>query len=75
MAKFEVGKTYELYQREYGKLTVLKRTAKCITVTNGGSTWRMVIRKDCKGNEWVIDSSVPMKWRTAFTCSANWETA
>ena len=71
--KFEVGKTYEWYQREYGSITVLRRTDKSITVTNGGSTWWMKIRTDEDGNEFVIDSTVPMKWREAFTCSATWE--
>ena len=75
MKQFEIGKRYEWYQREYGWIKVLRRTAKCITVTNGGSTWRMVIRKDTEGNEYVIDSSVPERWRDAFTCSAKWELA
>ena len=75
MKKFEIGKRYEWYQREYGWIKVLRRTAKCITVTNGGSTWRMVIRQDTEDNEYVVDSSVPEKWRDAFTCSAKWELA
>ena len=73
MAKFIAGKTYEWYQREYGEIKVLRRTDKMITVTNGGSTWRMKIRIDDKGNEYVVDSSVPKKWQDAFTCSAEWE--
>ena len=73
MAKFEVGKTYEWYQAEYGSIKVLKRTPKCIVATNGGSTWRMIVRKDAEGNEYVVDSSVPTKWRDAFTCNAKWE--
>ena len=76
MAKrFEVGKTYEWYQREYGAITVLRRTEKSITVTNGGSNWRMTIRKDSDESEFVVDSTVPKKWRDAFTCSARWEVA
>lgn len=75
MKKFEVGKRYEFYQREYGSITVLRRTPKCIVVTNGGSTWRMVIRKDTEGSEYVVDSSVPARWQAAFTCSARWELA
>lgn len=71
--KFEEGKTYGWYQREYGSIKVLKRTEKMITATNGGSTWRMKIRIDENGNEFVIDSSVPKKWQDAFTCSACWE--
>ena len=75
MKKFEVGKTYEWYQREYGSVTVLRRTEQFVTVTNGGSTWRMKIRKDTDGSEYAIDSSVPEKWRDSFTCSARWELA
>ena len=72
MAQFEVGKKYEWYQREYGEIEVLRRTKKCVVVTNGGSTWRMVIRKDEDGEEYVVDSSVPEKWRDSFTCCAKW---
>ena len=75
MKKFEVGKTYEWYQREYGSIKVLRRTQKSILVTNGGSTWRMKIRTDTDGNEYVIDSTVPARWRDAFTCSSKWELA
>ena len=75
MKQFEVGKRYEWYQREYGDIKVLDRTQKSIKVTNGGSTWRMLIRRDTDGNEYVVDSSVPQKWRDAFTCSAKWELA
>ena len=73
--KFEVGKRYEWYQREYGSITVLRRTEKSITVTNGGTEWRMMLRKDSEGSEFVVDTSVPAKWRDAFTCSARWELA
>ena len=73
--KFEVGRRYEWYQREYGWIKVLRRTEKTITVTNGGSEWRMFVRKDSMGSEYVVDSTVPEKWRDAFTCSARWELA
>lgn len=72
MLKFEIGKRYEWYQREYGSIQILRRTPKCVVVTNGGSTWRMLVREDPDGNEYVVDSSVPYKWRDAFTCSAKW---
>lgn len=72
MTKFEINKKYEWYQREYGSIQILKRTPKCVQVTNGASTWRMIVRTDDNGDEYVIDSSVPYKWRDAFTCSANW---
>lgn len=75
MSAFEVGKRYEWYHREYGNITVLRRTPKCIVVTNGGSTWRMIVRTDTEGSEYVVDSTVPEKWRDCFTCSARWQLA
>ncbi len=72
MTKFEIGKKYEWYQSEYGEIEILRRTPKCVVVTNGGSTWRMIVRTDADGNEYVIDSTVPRKWRDAFTCSSEW---
>lgn len=75
MKQFEVGKRYEWYEQGYDSITVLRRTQKSIKVTNGGSTWRMLIRRDTDGNEYVVDSSVPQKWRDEFTCSAKWELA
>jgi len=73
MAKFEVGKHYEWYQSEYGEIEVLRRTPKYIVVTNGGTTWRMLVKTDGDGNEFVSDSCVPKKWQDCFTCSAKWE--
>ena len=67
---FEVGKSY------YGDdcadpITVLKRTPKTITVTNGHATWRMLIRV-LDGVEYVIDSSVPKCYHTGVYATA-WE--
>lgn len=73
MAKFEIGKKYEWYQNEYGCIKVLRRTPKCIVVEGeDGNTWRMVVKTNADGDEYVIDSVVPYKWRDAFTCSAKW---
>lgn len=73
--KFEVGKTYEWYGREYDPITVLHRTpkGKMIKMTNGETEWRMLIKTGADGYEYVSDSSVPKNWRDAFTCSAKWE--
>lgn len=71
---FEVGKVYEWYQRDYGTVKIVKRTPKCVWVTNGINTWRMKLRTDEYGNEYVVDSTVPSRWRDAFTCSALWRT-
>lgn len=72
MAQFEVGKTYEAADCGIDPIEVVRRTAKSIFVTNGHADWRMIIRHDEDGNEFVIDSSVPMKWRGLMTYSAKW---
>lgn len=71
--KFEVGKTYEAYQREYDAITVERRTDKTLWVHNGSCSWRMRIRVDADGDEYVVDSSAGRKWADAFTYSAKWE--
>lgn len=58
MEKFVVGKSYRWADPGPDPFTVLKRTEKTITVTNGGNTWRMLVRIDKDGNEWVRDSSM-----------------
>ena len=76
--KFEVGKTYEAYQREYGAIKILRRTDKTVWVCNDGLganayKWAMRIKQDADGDEYVVDSAVERKWREAFTYSAKWE--
>ena len=66
MARFEVGKEY---YHDGLTIEVIKRTEKTITVTNGRTTWRMIVRRDSAG-EFVIDSKAPKKWRDAFTYRA-----
>lgn len=66
MARFEVGKEYH---NDGFSIEVIKRTAKTITVTNGFTTWRMLIRTD-GSDEYVIDSKAPKKWRDALTYRA-----
>ena len=70
MKKFEVGKEYEPYQREFDPVTVIKRTDKTIWVKKDDVTWMMRIKHDANGNEWAADSTVPYKWRDAFTYMA-----
>lgn len=72
MAQFEVGKSYGWVECGLDPLTVLSRSAKMITVTNGQNTWRMRIRNDERG-EYVIDSSVPKDSRLMYTSRAIWE--
>lgn len=75
MKKFEVGKRYEFYQRDFGSFKVIRRTPKTITAANDYTTWRMRIKIDTDGDEYVVDTCVGKKWRDAFTCSARWELA
>ena len=56
--KFEVGKTYTWADICYDPFTVIRRTEKTITVTNGVNTWRMLIRHEEDGQEYVRDSSM-----------------
>jgi hypothetical protein len=67
---FKVGKEYEAYQREFGSITVLRRTDKTIWVTNGSTHWSMRIKKTDDGSEYAVDSTVPRRWRDAFTYDA-----
>lgn len=73
MSKFEVGKTYGWADSGYDPIRVLNRTSKTITVTNGTATWRMLLRVNEVGDEYVIDSSVPVSYRGLFTCNSRWE--
>lgn len=70
---FEVGKSYRWSDSGYDPITVVKRTDKTIKVTNGNHEWRMKIRHAIGGIEYVIDSSVPDKWRSVFKCRADWD--
>lgn len=58
--KFEVGKTYA---RDGQYIRVTKRTEKTIWVDNDQHTWRMRIRHDRAGDEYVADSTVPLRHR------------
>ena len=75
MAIFEVGKCYGAADMRYDPVTVTKRTEKCVCVTNGHANWRMRVRYDNDGNEYVVDSSEPVKYRDGATYSAKWEEA
>ena len=72
MKRFEVGKLYESYDSSFDPIVIMKRTDKTIWVDKNGVRWMMRIRIDDEGNEIAVDSSVPPKWRDAFTYSAKW---
>ena len=74
MAKrFEVGKRYDPYGNEFEPILILRRTEKTVWVDNGEVKLRMRIKKDANGDEYVVDSCVPEKWRYAFTYMAKYE--
>lgn len=74
MDKFEVGKTYDWADPCFDPITVLKRTDKTITVTNGTNTWRMLLRHDSDGSEYVCDSTMGKGHHIQFTSRPTWLT-
>lgn len=71
MSFFEVGKQYEADDFGFDPITIIWRTKRYVTVTNGQNTWRTIIRMDNKGNEYVMDTSRPKGYPLAW--SAKWE--
>ena len=69
-ATFEVGKTYIPDYSLLDPITVLSRTNKSIYVTDKNRSWRMFIKKDNRGNEYVVDSSQDKDWQEAYTYCA-----
>ena len=72
MDKFEVGKTYSWADGSYDPFTVLRRTEKTITVTNGVCTGRMLVRHDEDGMEYVRDSSMGRSNYSLFISRPIW---
>lgn len=73
MKKFTVGCMYEPDYSGFDPIIVLRRTEKTVFVANAYTDniqWRMRIRTDENGNEYVVDSSEPRKWRNVFTYRA-----
>ena len=74
MKKFEVGKWYGWAEPGFDPIKVMSRTEKSIVVNNGSHQWRMFIKIDEDGSEYVMDSKSPRSWREfAFKCSCKWE--
>lgn len=74
MAKFVEGKCYEANDSGLSPVLIVRRTAKmCLVRNDNGTEWRMMIKHD-GDTEILIDSSVPHKWRGAFTYNAKFET-
>ena len=72
MDKFEVGKSYTWADNSFDPFTVLRRTEKTITVTNGYNTWRMLVRHDEVGMEWVRDSTMDNSRYSLFISRPVW---
>ena len=72
MDRFEVGKTYDWADSCFDPFTVLRRTEKTITVTNGNNTWRMLIHHDEDGMEYVRDSSMGRSKYSLFISRPVW---
>ena len=70
---FEVGKEYYCADSGFAPIKILKRTAKMVFVDNGACKWRMRIRLDKNGDECVVDSLNPVKYRDTFTYMASKE--
>ena len=77
---FEVGKSYRAEARVFDPIFILKRTDKSIKVrrgwatldTSGGHSWMMRIKKRPNGDEYAVDSTLPMGHRDTGTYDANW---
>lgn len=71
-SKFKVGRMYEAADGGLDPITVIGRTDKTIKVKNDCAKWRMKLRTDKNGDEYVVDSSVPVAYRPAYTYEARW---
>lgn len=67
---FEVGKSYYCNDSGFNPITVIRRTDKTIWVDNTENKWRMRIKHDINGNEYVCDSLAPHGYRDIFTYTA-----
>lgn len=73
MYTFKEGKSYEAGDDGISPVTVIKRTSKTCLVRNDiGTIWRMRI-KVLGDSEIMTDSTVPEKWRGAYTYYAKFE--
>ena len=74
MKQFQVDHFYLANESSFGGVTVERRTNRTIFVVNhNGVRFRMRIKVDENGNEYAVDSSVPAKWRMAFSYYADRE--
>ena len=73
MSKFVVGKKYESADRRFDPIKIVRRTDKVVWVDNDGHAWKMLVRKDMDGNEYVRDSSLPKRYAEIGVYSSKWE--
>ena len=70
--RFEVGKMYDCVGHGFDPVEIIRRTAKMVTVKPylSNHTWRMLIRIDKDGNEYLVDSTLPKSWQRFVFYSA-----
>lgn len=70
---FEVGNFYYNADGSFYPIEVLKRTAKTVWVRNSSSKWKMRINHYDNGEEFVVDSLSPVRWRWLYTYDSSSE--
>ena len=73
MKRFEIGVDYVAADPGVSIITITGRTKNFIQYYNSSGCWQMKIRYDQDGNEMLIDSSVPKRFRDMYTYNAAWE--
>ena len=73
MKHFLVGHSYRWQDSRFDPIRVVSRSKQSITVDNGVCNWRMMIRHDHDGVEWVRDSANrSKKYMDAYTTLATY---
>lgn len=70
---FVVGGIYGCTDSGFEPIEVTRRTDKTIWVRNSGNKWKMAVRHDDDGSEYVRDSTYPPSWRDTFVYKPCWE--
>ena len=69
---FEVGHLYEPAGVGFDPIEVIKKTEKTLFVRNEGAKWKMKLRYDEQGNEYVQDRCCPKSYWCEFTYRPEW---
>lgn len=74
MAKFEVGKAYSYAEGGFDPVFVVKRTDKTVWARwSSGSVYMLRVRKRDNGDEYLLESGVPKRYKDSYTIDARWE--